>query len=199
MAATAKSESLQSMTSKPPLVRFCALVAPACMLVYGVLRWLDGLDGHHGPGVFWNVGHTFFFVAFVLLATLMVGIRPLVPRAHATAGVATVAAVAGAACFLWVTLGDLFSSFPALPDALQLIGPLLFEVGALTLLIQLVLARQVTAWSPVLVFLGFLAIAINLDLLPLGAVLVGVGLAPLARPALGPADSAAERTDARIG
>jgi hypothetical protein len=34
------------------------------------------------------------------------------------------------------------------------------------------------------VFLGFLAIAINLDLLPLAAVLEAVGLAPLARPVL---------------
>jgi hypothetical protein len=172
------------MTSTPRLVRFAALVAPACLFVYGILRWIDGLDGHHDRGALWNVGHTFFFIGFVLLAVLMIGIRPLVPRGRATAGVATVAAVAGAGCFLWVTLGDLFASFPELPGPLKLVGPLLFEVGALTLLIQLVLARRLTAWSPVLVFLGFVAIAINLDLLPLAAVLEAVGLAPLARPVL---------------
>jgi hypothetical protein len=187
------------MTSTSPLVRFCALVAPACILVYGIMRWIDGFDGHRGSGPFWNVGHAFFFIAFVLLAALMIGIRPLVPRGQVAAGAATVAAVAGAACFLWVTLGDLFSSVPSLPDWLQLVGPLLFQVGALTLLIQLVIARRMTAWSPVLVFLGFVAIAVNLDLLPLGAALVGVGLAPLARPTLARPDPAANRTDVPIG
>jgi hypothetical protein len=93
-----------------------------------------------------------------------------------------VAALLGAACFLWVILGDLFSSVAGLPDALQLIGPLLLQVGALTLLTQLVLARprRLPVWSPVLMFAGFLAVGADLDLLPLGALLVGAGLAPLA-------------------
>jgi hypothetical protein len=170
------------MTSPSPLVRVCALVAPACLFVYSVLRWIDGLDGHHDHNsLYWNVGHGFFFVGFLLLAALMIGLRPLVPRGAVVAGVATVAAVAGAACFEWVTLGDLFDSFPALPDVLQIVGPLLFEVGALTLLVQLVVARRVTVWSPVLVFLGFVALAVDMELLPLASVLVAVGLAPLAR------------------
>jgi hypothetical protein len=170
------------------------------MFVYAVLRWIDGLDGHHDKGsAYWNIGHAFFFIGFVLLAAMLVGIRPLVPRAHSTAGVATVAGVLGAACFLWVTLGDLFASFPDLPDWLQIVGPLLFEVGALTLLTQLVLARWVTVWCPVLVFLGFVAIAVNLDLLPLASILVGVGLAPLARPALRRNEPSAKRTDIPIG
>jgi hypothetical protein len=170
------------------------------MFVYAVLRWIDGLDGHHDKGgAYWNVGHTFFFIGFVLLAALLIGIRPVLPRGHTTAGVATVAGVAGAACFLWVTLGDIFASFPDLPDWLQIVGPLLFEVGALTLLTQLVLARWVTVWCPVLVFLGFLAIAVNLDLLPLASILVGVGLAPLARPTLGRTDRVPERVASRRG
>jgi hypothetical protein len=176
------------MTSTSPLVRFCALVAPACLLVYSVLRWIDGLDGHHDHGsLLWNVGHGFFVVGFVLFAALMIGIRPLVPRGAIVAGVATVAAVAGAACFTWVTLGDLFDGVPALPDVLTLVGPPLFEVGALTLLVQLVVARRLTVWAPVLVFLGFVALAVNVELLPLASVLVGVGLAPLVRMEPAPA------------
>jgi hypothetical protein len=75
------------MTSTSPLVRFCALVAPACLLVYSVLRWIDGLDGHHDHGsLFWNVGHGFFFVALAVnmellpLASVLVGVglAPLV-------------------------------------------------------------------------------------------------------------------------
>jgi hypothetical protein len=170
------------MTSSSPLVRFSALVAPACLLVYSVLRWIDGLDGHHDHGsLYWNVGHTFFFIGFLLFAGLVIGLRPMVPRNAAAAGVATVAAVVGVACFEWVTLGDLFDSFPSLPGFLQVVGPLLFEVGTLTVLVQLVRAGKLTAWSPVLVFLGFVALAVNLNLLPIASVLVGVGLAPLAR------------------
>jgi hypothetical protein len=98
-----------------------------------------------------------------------------------------VVAVAGAACFTWVTLGDLFDGVPALPDVLTLVGPPLFEVGALTLLVQLVVARRLTVWAPVLVFLGFVALAVNMELLPLASVLVGVGLAPLVRMEPAPA------------
>jgi hypothetical protein len=175
------------MTPTPLFVRFCALGAPACLFLYGILRWIDGLDGDHGPGVAWNIGHTLFFVAFLLLGALMVGARRLVPsippRQRAVAGVATVAALIGAASFLWVTLGDLFPGLrdsAPLPGPLEAVGPLLFQIGALTLLIQLAVARRLPPWSPVLVFLGFLAIGVNLDLLPLGAALIGVGLAPVA-------------------
>jgi hypothetical protein len=48
-------------------------------------------------------------------------------------------------------------------------------------------------WSPVLVFLGFVAIAVNLDLLPFASILVGVGLAPLVRPTLGRTDPVPQR------
>jgi hypothetical protein len=169
-----------------PLIRFCAVAAPVFLLVYGVLRWWDGRDGHHGPGLPWNLGHAFFFAAFVLLGVLVVAIRgEIVQRRRALATVAMVVALFGVACFLWVIAGDLSTRFHdavALPDALELIGPLLFQLGALTLLVLLVLARprRLPPWAPVAVLAGFLAIGANLDLLPLGAILIGAGLAPLA-------------------
>jgi hypothetical protein len=59
---------------------------------------------------------------------------------------------------------------------------LLFEAGVLALLVlATLLPPKLPVWSPVLVFLGFVPIAVNLDLLPLGALLILIGLAPLAR------------------
>ncbi|GAA3928043.1 hypothetical protein Aau02nite_40420 [Amorphoplanes auranticolor] len=157
------------------------------MVVYGLLRVVDGLDGdrHNGPA--WDVGHVAFFAAIVLFAVLAVALRGL-DRPAATAPrvlveAATVATLFGAVCFLWVITGDLsadFRSAAPLPDALELIGPALFQIGLLILLVRLVLARRLPVWSPVLVLVGFAAIGVNLDLLPLGAVLVLVALLPLA-------------------
>ena len=87
-------------------------------------------------------------------------------------------------------LGDLFAGFhdaAPLPDALEAIGPLSFQLGVLTLLVILATARprRLPFWSPLLVLLGFGMFAVSLDLIPIGALLVLAGLAPLAgdRPA----------------
>ncbi|MDW3846150.1 hypothetical protein NMK34_05970 [Micromonospora sp. BRA006-A] len=58
-------------------------------------------------------------------------------------------------------------------------GPLLFEVGLLVLLYRAAAARLLPVWAPALVLAGFLAIAVNLNLLPVGAALVLAGLLPL--------------------
>jgi hypothetical protein len=88
-------------------------------------------------------------------------------------------------CFLWVIVGDLYADFreaAPLPDALEITGPLLFQIGALTLLVMLATARprRLPVWSPPLVLVGFVLFAVNLDLIPVGALLVLAGLAPLA-------------------
>jgi hypothetical protein len=183
------------MITTPPFVRVSALAAPALLLLYGLLRLIDGLDGDHGPGLAWNLGHTLFLIGFVLLGVLAVGMRQLVPATtvwtRIVASLATVAALFGVACFLWVILGDLFPDFhdaAALPDALDMLGPLSFQLGVLTLLIILVTARprRLPIWSPLLVLIGFVLFAVNLDLIPIGALLILAGLAPLAgdrRPA----------------
>jgi hypothetical protein len=155
--------------------------APVLLFVYGTLRLVDGRDGHHDKdGALWNVGHVCFFVAFVLLGALTLHLyRMLRGRLALTAATA---GVFGAACFLWVIVGDLFPSFPELPDALQLAGPALFQVGMLVLLVLLVLARRAPWWSPALIVAAFAAIGVNLDLIPLAAVLLLAGLLPLGRP-----------------
>jgi hypothetical protein len=55
-----------------------------------------------------------------------------------------------------------------------------FEPGLLTLLVRLVVRRLAPWWSPVLVLLGFVPIAVNPDLLPLGALVLLAGLVPVA-------------------
>ncbi|MGA8115802.1 MAG: hypothetical protein WCA46_19245 [Actinocatenispora sp.] len=176
------------MTTPPPLVRFAALAGPLLLLGYGVLRLIDGLDGSHGSEPYWSLGHTLFFLGIILFGVLAVGLLRLVPRTagwpRPLAKAATVASLFGAACFLWVIAGDLFQDFhdaAHLPDVLMMIGPLLFELGQLTLLSILasVRPRRLPAWSPVLVLVGFVALSANLDLLPLSALLVLAGLTPL--------------------
>jgi hypothetical protein len=184
---TTNRQSIDMIASPRP-VRFSALAAPVLLLLYGVLRLIDGLDGDHGPGLAWNLGHALFFVAFVLLGVLTAGMWQLVPTAtmgkRIVAGVSMLLGLFGVGCFLWVILGDLFAGFrhaAPLPDALEMIGPLLFQIGALALLVLLATARprRLPVWSPPLVLVGFLLFAVNLDLIPVGALLVLAGLAPL--------------------
>ena len=155
-----------------------AITAPLLMLGYGVLRWIDGRDSHHDKTGFpWRAGHVLFFVAMVLFALLAVRLAAVTtPRPLAV--VSAVAAVAGVAAFLWVITGDLFAGFPDLPDALQTAGPLLFVLGLAVLLF-----RTQPWWSPVLFLAGFVAISVNLDLLPVAALVVLGAFVPLARPA----------------
>jgi hypothetical protein len=165
------------------MTRIAAIAAPALMLFYGLCRWVDGFDGDRGNGPAWDIGHIAFFVAFVLFIVMALGLRIWERRPRVLMDVATAAAVAGALCFLWVVTGDLVDSWPQLPSLLQIVGPLLYQIGSLVVLIRLVVAGRLPWWSPVLVVLGFGAIAADLDLLPFASALVGAGLYPVARAA----------------
>lgn len=180
------------MTPTPAYVRFSVIAAPVLLAVYGALRLVDGMDGDHGPGLAWNVGHVAFFAAFVLLGVLAVGLRQLLAattrRAPMVANLALLSALFGAACFLWVIAGDLsdrVSDAAPVPDAIDMVGPLAFQIGMLTLLALLVRVRprRVPVLTPVLVLLGFVVFAVSLDLVPIGALLILAGLAPLRRGA----------------
>ena len=162
------------------MIRTTAAAAPAFMLLYALLRVVDGLDGdrHNGPA--WDVGHVAFFIAFVFFGALVIGLRRVMPPPRWLTEAATVSALLGVACFLWVITHDLFAAVPS-PDFLQFTGPALFQAGLLTLLIRLVVAGRLPVWSPVLTVVGFAAVGVDLDLLPLAAVLIGAGLVPLMR------------------
>jgi hypothetical protein len=178
------------MTSRPRTTRLLCALIPLLLLLYGVLRLIDGMDGGHGPGVAWNLGHTFFLAAFLLFGAFLVVLHGLVPaatiRMRAAASAAMVAGVFGAGCFVWVILGDLFSGFAEsapLPGPLEFAGPMAFQLGMLTLLIMMaaVRPRRLPVWSPALVLVSFILITVSLDLIPLAAVVLMAGLTPLAR------------------
>src|SRR5688572_5631588 len=86
-------------------MKLLAIGGPLFLLAYGLLRLVDGLDGLHGPGRAWNVGHTFFLIAFVMFGAL-------VWRLRGVSSVAATAALVGSAAFVWVILGDLFDGLP---------------------------------------------------------------------------------------
>jgi hypothetical protein len=164
--------------------RYCAIGAPVLLIAYGAVRLMEGLDGSHGPGFGWNLGHALFLIAF-LLGGLMVGLRALLPN---TAGwrapvsnAAMVAGLVGSAAFDHVIVGDPFDGLPDLPDALMALGPLLFQLGLMTLLVMLatVRPRLLPAWTPVLVLVGFATIVVSLNLLPVAGLLLLGGLTPL--------------------
>ncbi|PGH43278.1 hypothetical protein COO58_01615 [Micromonospora sp. WMMA1996] len=180
--------SLDSRTRPAyPWLRPTAVAAASLLLGYGLLRLLDRLDGHSDKGAWaWNTGHSLFLLGVLCFAALIVGLHGLLrsrsTRLRTLDDAAALAGLVGAAAFVWVILGDLFPRFAAAvdtPDPVLLGGPLLFEVGLLVLLYRAAATRLLPVWAPVLVLVGFLAIAVNLDLLPVGAALVLVGLAPL--------------------
>ena len=172
------------MTSNPAIVRWPALAGPSLMLVYGVVRWIDGFDGDRGNGVAWNVGHIAFLLAMLLFAVLVVGVHGMVPaRRRPAATIAAGAALFGIGCFLWVIVGDLSASFRTaypLPEPLEAGGSMLFPLGVLVLLGLLVAARRLPVWSPLLFGAGIVAITVQLDLLPFASMAILAGLAPLA-------------------
>ncbi len=180
------------MTTTERTPRRLAVLIPALLLSYGVLRLIDGLDGDHGPGLAWNLGHVFFLAAFALLGAFVVTLRRMVPettpRGRAAANTAMAAGLAGAACFIWVIIGDLspaLADAAPLPEPLQLAGPLAFQIGLIALLTMLATARprKLPVWSPILTFVSFALITANLDLLPLAALTLLAAFAPLAATA----------------
>jgi len=181
------------------------VAAPALMSGYGVIRLFDGLDGEYGPGLAWTIGHLLFLSGMVLFGVVIVQLGRLVPvtttARQVTASVAVALALAGVVAFVRVIFLDLVVGFLAadnaemlmiredigdfpgiLPEAVWELGPLLFMVGVLTLTVQLAVLhpRRLAAWSPVMVAVGFLCIMINLNLLPVGAALLALALAPVA-------------------
>ena len=170
--------------------RLAALAAPLFLLAYGVFRYVDGRDGEHGPGVAWNIGHASFLAAFLCFAVVIVGMRravrsPSIRRATATTTV-TVLGLVGVAAFIRVILGDLFPDADdvlPLPGLLHDVGPLLFLMGLIGLMIDVAIhePHRIPVWAPLAVVGGFVAIAANLDLLPVAAGLFLVGFLPLVR------------------
>ncbi|ROO83641.1 hypothetical protein EDD29_1148 [Actinocorallia herbida] len=190
------------------MTRIAFHLAPALMLAYGVVRLVDGLDGQHGPGPAWTVGHLLFLGCLLLFGGVISGLHGRVrataggPARRVTAGVLAAVSAFGLVTFIRVAvldivvglqaadaaeksmLADRYGDVPAvLPQALYEIGPVFFMLGLVGLLVQCAVVapgrRAPSALRPALVAAGFVAITLDLDLLPLGAALIWLALAPL--------------------
>ena len=161
-----------------------ALAAPALLAVYGLFRFLDGLDGGHGPGVYWTAGHVVFFASILGFGVLGVQLAQAAPRRLAPiTAMAFAAMLTGVGLFLWVILTDLVPGLEQVwepSDVLMLVGPAALTLG-LAGLLTLNVGSEVAPWTPV-VFLGaFIVIGADLDfLLPAAAAMV-LALRPRAK------------------
>ena len=203
-AATTQAPAQQPFAAQQ-MTATAALAAPALLLGYGVVRLLDG---HHGPGPGWTVGHILLLLALTGYVPVLLHLRRLgaargtalrlTTTTGAALGVLGVCAGLGqAAVDLYVggvssdraamnTRFDQFQSHPGVTPLLYSVVPVFFYVGLLlcTTALALTRPRPIHPSAPVLILLGTVAMAASLDLLPLGALLFAAALAPLARPLL---------------
>jgi hypothetical protein len=178
--------------------RIAFLGAPLLTLTYGVIRIIDGLDGFRGPGPAWTAGHLAFIGAMALFVVVFFWMRRLAGR-NVLSTVLTAVASFGALA-LSVQFGiDVVAGFMA-DDHLAMsllteqaqqnpvvsllaydLGPYLFYLGQLALVIQLAVMRRITAWTPWLVLADLAMPFIDKDLIPVGAVILLFSYAGISR------------------
>ncbi|MER5358650.1 hypothetical protein [Streptomyces sp. NPDC002785] len=184
--------------------RTAFLAGPALMAGYGVVRLVGRAVSDYGPGVWWTVAHLLFLAAVVAFALVFRGLRELAGvsggrrvavEAAAWAGLLGVAAVAVqaaidlAAGFLAAdkqAMSEIFDRVQGVPGMMPLVYtvvPMLFWLGLLALVTLLAFLRRdvVRVWVPVLVLAGTVLMAMSLDLLPAGALCIGLALFPVRR------------------
>jgi hypothetical protein len=191
-----------------PVTGAALIVAPVLVLGYGSLRLLDGPV--HGPGPLWTVSHLMFLGAFLAFGAALPGMRGLVggrgPAARWGANVVTALTGLGLLAGIGQIVVDLVVGLsaadrpgmnalygrvyanPALAAAFERVGPILFFTGmpVLTILLATLRPRRLRPYAPVVVTIGMLLPAVDLDLLPLAALLMAAGLVPLGRRLLAP-------------
>ena len=177
--------------------RTYATAAPALLAGYGLVR-MSG-EAARSPGVLWTTGHLLLLASLALFVPVVLGLRRRTAHpgaASAAAAVALLGIAAGivqAAIDLEVGLraqdragmDALFlavKAHPGVTPAVYTVGPLLFYIGLLALLVTRALARPAKAgrWlPPVLVLAGTAVMALSLDLMALGALCYWLALAPI--------------------
>lgn len=191
--------------TRPTLIRASFVAAPTFLFLYGIAHFVDGLDGVYGPGIAWVVGHVMFLLGLLTFGLVIVGLYRRVSRITSSrrliAGLALILGLVGVIVFARVAaidiitglraqdnaaMGIISSQLNAYPSAVLVpyfnIGPLLFQLGMLILMLQLAILkpRQLPWWSPITLLLGFLLLGFDLNLLVPGSIVVGVALIPLA-------------------
>jgi hypothetical protein len=172
--------------------------APMLLFFYGIAHWADGRDGSYGPGLAWTLGHILFLLGLVMFIPVILGLWLWLDRTglgrRFAANLSAVLAIIGLVIFIRVPIIDILSGLLAqnqtamgevstrlnsYPFAglgfLYNFGPLLFQLGLLALMLQLAILkpRRLPWWSPALLLLGFLMLGFNLNLLPVGAIIIG--------------------------
>ncbi|WP_285521265.1 hypothetical protein [Streptomyces lavendulae] len=202
-------------SARTALTRAAFVTAPLLILAYGVIRLTDP---DHGPGPVWTTGHLALTAAMLLFVPVFARLWALARQdagraGRLSAGTATLLGLAGTlavtvqACIdlqvgfraadrpAMERLFEQVQSHPGVVPAVYGVGPLLFYVGLVWILVQLSARRRVGFWSPLAAVAGTaVAAAGGLDLMPLSAALFCASLAPLTRrrPAGGPSGRAGE-------
>lgn len=174
------------------------IAAPILVAGYGLIRIVDGFDGERGPGLAWTAGHVAFLAALVLFVPILWDLRrragagPLA-TANAVMGVAG-AGFAMTQIGIDIVIGMLATDHADMQRmfhdvqrisgfalAVYDVGPPLFYLGLSIASCQLAATRAVPVWSAVVLLAGVFASMIDLNLLPLGGLLMFVALRPLVR------------------
>ncbi len=196
-------ETMTNLTlARPATVRagVALIVAPVLLLAAWVILW--PLDGRAGPGLGWTASHLSWIAAFALLAYACVHVRRHVRAAadgrqtgvDLAAAVTMVGLAAGTAQMVvdlvagfWSStraeidaLSDQITDAPGVDLLLYDLGPLLFFVGMFALLALAAVRRQVGPASPALFLGGFVLIAVDDALSPIGLAALWLALLPLA-------------------
>ncbi|MFJ9560694.1 hypothetical protein ACIRQQ_11705 [Streptomyces fuscichromogenes] len=189
-------------TRRTAMTRTAFIAAPLCMLAYGAIRLSDP---DHGPGPAWTSGHVALITGVLLFGAVLPGLlrlsEPTAGAARLSARTATLLGLVGVAAVTVQGVIDIVVGFraddragmnrlyeeiqshPGVLPAVYTVGPMLFYVGLLWLVVQLAVQGRIGAWRPVLVTLGIAVAAAGLDLIPLSALLFCAALSPLGRDA----------------
>jgi multisubunit Na+/H+ antiporter MnhB subunit len=162
------------------------IAAPILMLVYGLIRIVDGFDGERGPGPAWTIGHLVFIVAMVMFLLVFRHLHRLAGRdtlSTVTLVVAAVGAVALVGQFgVDIVSGLLADDHARMAEisrsvhrnqlvslAIYDVGPYLFYAGQFVLVVQLAVTRRIAGWTPFLLLVDLIMPLVDKDLIPIGA------------------------------
>ncbi|KAA2255651.1 hypothetical protein F0L68_28055 [Solihabitans fulvus] len=179
------------------VARTAFVAAPLCMVTYGVIRLTDP---SHGPGIAWTAGHLALVVGAALFGVVFLGLHrlaaPTSTAGRLSFGAATAVSLVGALAVAAQGTIDLvvglrsvdrpamnqlfheIQGHPGVTPAVYTVGPMLFYVGLVWLMVQLAARRRISPWRAGAVLLGTVVMALGLNLIPLGAALILVALAP---------------------
>ncbi|MER5862514.1 hypothetical protein [Kitasatospora sp. NPDC002040] len=168
-----------------------ALAAPLLVGLYGAIRLLPGSKE---PEAGWLLGHAALLAGLLLFVPVLLELRRRVASrllstvALTVAGTGLAASVGQTLIDLWVGAvavdkadqRRLFGEVQDVPGVLPVfytVLPTLFYLGLLVLLFAAV--RRIPVWSPLLVLVATVMMAMDLDLMTPGALLFALALRPL--------------------